>query len=131
MIDVTAAREAERSGRTFRCAKLFWWFNQGADVAVSVTPKPYYGADGNKAFAVTVHIIRRGVDEIARGSQSRFQRVAVVSILHIDAVCSEPQSCRRQTGCTERRKPVCQACVAIPCHDSRCVGCRALGRGVS
>lgn len=37
---------------SFRCAKLFWWFNQGAEVAVSVTPKPYYGADGNKAFGI-------------------------------------------------------------------------------
>lgn len=47
----TTARR--RSGnRPFRCAKLFWWFNQGAPVAVSVTPKPYYGADGNKAFGI-------------------------------------------------------------------------------
>jgi predicted AlkP superfamily pyrophosphatase or phosphodiesterase len=46
----TAAR---RSGkRPFRCAKLFWWFNQGAPVAISVTPKPHYGADGNKAFGI-------------------------------------------------------------------------------
>ncbi len=37
----------------FRCAKLFWWFNQGADVDISVTPKPYYGADGNKAFGIS------------------------------------------------------------------------------
>lgn len=41
-----------RPERAFRCAKLFWWFNQGAPVAVSVTPKPYYGADGNKAFGI-------------------------------------------------------------------------------
>jgi predicted AlkP superfamily pyrophosphatase or phosphodiesterase len=40
------------SARPFTCAKLFWWFNQGADVTVSVTPKPYYGADGNKAFGI-------------------------------------------------------------------------------
>jgi predicted AlkP superfamily pyrophosphatase or phosphodiesterase len=46
----TAARRA--SGKPFRCAKLFWWFNQGANVAMSVTPKPYYGADGNKAFGI-------------------------------------------------------------------------------
>src|SRR5579871_6081988 len=50
---VTAKREAEKEGRRFRCAKLFWWFNQGADVEFSVTPKPHYGADGNKAFGVT------------------------------------------------------------------------------
>lgn len=50
---VTAKRHAEAQGRTFRAAKLFWWFNQGADVALSVTPKPYYAADGNKAFGIT------------------------------------------------------------------------------
>jgi predicted AlkP superfamily pyrophosphatase or phosphodiesterase len=48
----TAARRAKRRGRPFRCAKLFWWFNQGAPVDISVTPKPYYGADGNKAFGI-------------------------------------------------------------------------------
>ncbi len=49
-----AARlRAADHGGAFRCAKLFWWFNQGADVDISVTPKPYYGADGNKAFGVT------------------------------------------------------------------------------
>src|SRR5438270_53187 len=46
----TAARRAQRRGRAFRCAKLFWWFNQGAPVEVSVTPKPQHGADGHKAF---------------------------------------------------------------------------------
>jgi predicted AlkP superfamily pyrophosphatase or phosphodiesterase len=35
-----------------RTAKLFWWFNQGADVDIAVTPKPHYGADGSKAFDV-------------------------------------------------------------------------------
>lgn len=49
--DILNARYAER-GKTFRTAKLFWWFNQGADVTYSVTPKPYYAADGNKAFGV-------------------------------------------------------------------------------
>lgn len=44
---------AKQRNPAFRCAKLFWWFNQGADVAVSVTPKPYYAADGNKAFGIT------------------------------------------------------------------------------
>jgi predicted AlkP superfamily pyrophosphatase or phosphodiesterase len=48
----TARRQAQQRGRPFRCAKLFWWFNQGAAVDVSVTPKPYYGADGNKAFGI-------------------------------------------------------------------------------
>src|SRR5262245_24558965 len=44
---------ALRQNPNFKCAKLFWWFNQGADVAISVTPKPWYGADGNKVFGVT------------------------------------------------------------------------------
>ncbi len=48
----TARRLAQERGRSFRCAKLFWWFNQGAAVDISVTPKPHYGADGNKAFGI-------------------------------------------------------------------------------
>jgi predicted AlkP superfamily pyrophosphatase or phosphodiesterase len=48
----TACRLAQERGRTFRCAKLFWWFNQGAAVDFSVTPKPHYGADGNKVFGI-------------------------------------------------------------------------------
>src|SRR5204863_8399028 len=36
----------------FKCAKLFWRFNQGADVEISVTPKPHYGVDGNKVFGI-------------------------------------------------------------------------------
>jgi predicted AlkP superfamily pyrophosphatase or phosphodiesterase len=44
---------AKKRNPAFRCAKLFWWFNQGADVALSVTPKPYYGSDGDKAFGIT------------------------------------------------------------------------------
>jgi predicted AlkP superfamily pyrophosphatase or phosphodiesterase len=38
--------------RGISCAKLFWWFNQGAAVDLAVTPKPHYGADGSKAFDV-------------------------------------------------------------------------------
>src|SRR5438094_2737271 len=49
----TARQRARARGRSFRCAKLFWWFNQGADVDVSVTPRPHYGADGNKAFGIS------------------------------------------------------------------------------
>ncbi len=49
----TARRQAAKEGKPFRCAKLFWWFNQGAAVDISVTPKPYYGADGNKVFGIT------------------------------------------------------------------------------
>lgn len=37
----------------FRSAKLFWWFNQGATVDYSVTPKPHYGIDGGKVFGIT------------------------------------------------------------------------------
>jgi hypothetical protein len=48
----TARQRAAERGRRFRCAKLFWWFNQGAAVDLSVTPKPHYGADGNKVFDV-------------------------------------------------------------------------------
>ncbi len=33
-------------------AKLFWWFNQGAGVRWSATPKPHYGCDGSKAFDI-------------------------------------------------------------------------------
>jgi predicted AlkP superfamily pyrophosphatase or phosphodiesterase len=51
-IYATAARLARERGRGFRSAKLFWWFNQGAAVDISVTPKPYYGADGNKVFGI-------------------------------------------------------------------------------
>ena len=49
----TARRLAREQGRSFKSAKLFWWFNQGAAVDISVTPKPYYGADGNKVFGIT------------------------------------------------------------------------------
>lgn len=49
----TARRHARERGMTFTCAKLFWWFNQGAKVDWSVTPKPYYGADGNKVFGIS------------------------------------------------------------------------------
>ena len=52
-IYATAQSRAKARGRPFTCAKLFWWFNQGADVDISVTPKPYYGIDGNKVFGVT------------------------------------------------------------------------------
>jgi predicted AlkP superfamily pyrophosphatase or phosphodiesterase len=48
----TARWRAKEAGRTFKCAKLFWWFNQGAAVDVSITPKPYYGVDGSKVFGV-------------------------------------------------------------------------------
>lgn len=37
---------------SFTSAKLFWWFNQGAAVDWSLTPKPHYGCDGGKALAI-------------------------------------------------------------------------------
>lgn len=49
---ITARRRAADRGRAFTVAKLFWWFNQGAAVDLGVTPKPYYAADGNKAFGI-------------------------------------------------------------------------------
>ena len=48
-----ARRLAAERGEHFASAKLFWWFNQGAPVDISVTPKPHYGADGSKAFGIT------------------------------------------------------------------------------
>lgn len=49
----TARKRAKERGKPFTSAKLFWWFNQGAAVDLSVTPKPHYAANGNKAFGVT------------------------------------------------------------------------------
>lgn len=46
------ARRLWPHSKPFRCAKLFWWFNQGADVDFRVTPKPWYGADGSKVFGI-------------------------------------------------------------------------------
>ncbi len=46
-------RTARKQIDNFQCAKLFWWFNQGAAVDFSVTPKPHYGSDGNKIFDVS------------------------------------------------------------------------------
>jgi len=49
---VAARRRAAERGRRFSAAKLFWWFNQGAAVDWSVTPKPHYALDGRKAFDI-------------------------------------------------------------------------------
>lgn len=49
----TARKRAVARGQTLRSAKLFWWFNQGAAVDFSITPKPWYGIDGNKVFGVS------------------------------------------------------------------------------
>lgn len=50
---VTARRRAQARGRAFKSAKLFWWFNQGAAVDIAVTPKPWYGIDGDKVFGIS------------------------------------------------------------------------------
>jgi len=47
-----ARRMAAARGEPFTCSKMFWWFNQGAAVDWSVTPKPHYGADGSKVFGI-------------------------------------------------------------------------------
>lgn len=49
----TAKRRAAERGRSITIAKLFWWFNQGAVVDWSVTPKPHYGIDGRKHFDIS------------------------------------------------------------------------------
>jgi len=33
---------------SFTCAKIFWWWNLGARVDWSITPRPYYPSDGRK-----------------------------------------------------------------------------------
>jgi predicted AlkP superfamily pyrophosphatase or phosphodiesterase len=48
----TARLLAKARGQKCKVAKLFWWFNQGAAVDISVTPKPHYGVDGNKVFGI-------------------------------------------------------------------------------
>ncbi len=36
----------------FTCAKIFWWWNMGAPVDWSVTPRPFYPSDGRKIPAL-------------------------------------------------------------------------------
>ncbi|MAB81388.1 MAG: alkaline phosphatase family protein [Planctomycetes bacterium] len=43
---------ARRIDPNFTCAKLFWWWNMGARVTHSLTPKPFYPADGRKILAI-------------------------------------------------------------------------------
>ncbi len=43
---------ARRLDPKFTCAKLFWWWNLGAAVDWSITPRPYYPADGRKIPAI-------------------------------------------------------------------------------
>ncbi len=44
--------EAKQRDASFTCAKVFWWWNMGAQVDWSITPRPYYPADGRKIPAV-------------------------------------------------------------------------------
>ncbi len=39
---------ARRRDPSFTCAKVFWWWNLGAAVDWSITPRPFYPADGRK-----------------------------------------------------------------------------------
>ncbi|MGE0431331.1 MAG: alkaline phosphatase family protein [Planctomycetota bacterium] len=48
----TARARCREANTSFNAAKLFGWFNQGADVEWSITPKPWYGADGSKEFDI-------------------------------------------------------------------------------
>ena len=43
---------AKERWNDFRCAKIFWWWNLGAAVDWSITPRPFYTADGRKIPAV-------------------------------------------------------------------------------
>lgn len=43
---------ARRRSSSFTAAKLFWWWNLGAAVEWSITPRPFYPADGRKIPAV-------------------------------------------------------------------------------
>ncbi len=43
---------ARKRDPSFTCAKIFWWWNLGARVDWSITPRPFYPADGRKIPAV-------------------------------------------------------------------------------
>ena len=40
--------EARRRDPSFKCAKLFWWYNMYSSADISLTPRPMYTADGRK-----------------------------------------------------------------------------------
>jgi predicted AlkP superfamily pyrophosphatase or phosphodiesterase len=46
---------AHERDSSFTCAKLFWWWNMGAAVDWSITPRPFYPSDGRKIVAVYGH----------------------------------------------------------------------------
>jgi predicted AlkP superfamily pyrophosphatase or phosphodiesterase len=43
---------AKQRDPSFTCAKIFWWWNLGARVDWSITPRPFYPSDGRKILAV-------------------------------------------------------------------------------
>lgn len=47
--------EGRRLYQGVETAKMFWWFNQSAQVRYSATPKPHYGCDGSKVFDILDH----------------------------------------------------------------------------
>jgi len=51
-VETAARRRAAERGQAFSAARVLGWFAQGAPVDVMVTPKPWYGCDGGKAFGV-------------------------------------------------------------------------------
>jgi len=53
---------ARRLDPSFTCAKLFWWWNLGAAVDWSITPRPFYPADGRKIPAIYAWPTEYGVE---------------------------------------------------------------------
>ncbi len=53
---------ARRADPGFRCAKIFWWWNMGAAVDLSITPRPFYPADGLKIPAIYAWPTRFGAE---------------------------------------------------------------------
>jgi predicted AlkP superfamily pyrophosphatase or phosphodiesterase len=53
---------AKRLDRSFTCAKIFWWWNLGAAVDWSITPRPFYPADGRKIPATYAWPTEFGAD---------------------------------------------------------------------
>ncbi len=47
-----ARRRARQRGEIFLGAHIFWWFGQGMAADWTLLPKPWYGCDGDKRFAI-------------------------------------------------------------------------------
>ena len=65
---------ARAADSTFTCAKLFWWWNLGAAVEWSLTPRPFYPADGRKIPALygTPRAGQRAFEEEIEGELGAF-----------------------------------------------------------